>query len=169
GFQALAQAQQGPLLLILEDLHWADETSLELLAFLASRLDINATSEMPANVDKPTRLMILGTYRAEALPDAPALKRLLSQLHAQRQISEVRLAPLPFPDHWRCVNSILEQPMSEDFAHFLFAWDEGSPFFTEELLGAMAASGQLQVRPHGWRIPVGTKPHLPSSLTAAIL
>src|SRR6266705_1005043 len=49
GFQALAQAQQGPLLLILEDLHWADETSLELLAFLASRLDINATSEMPAN------------------------------------------------------------------------------------------------------------------------
>src|SRR6266849_1551088 len=79
GLQALAQAQQGPLLLILEDLHWADETSLELLAFLASRLDLNATSAIPAHVDKPTRLMILGTYRTGALPDAPALNRLLSQ------------------------------------------------------------------------------------------
>src|SRR5205807_8402352 len=82
---------------------------------------------------------------------------------------EVRLAPLPFPDHRRFVSSILEQSVPEEFTHFLFDWDEGNPFFTEELLSAMAISGQLQVHQQTWRIPPGTRLRLPPSLTTAIL
>jgi DNA-binding NarL/FixJ family response regulator len=164
GLQALAHTHRGPLLLVLEDLHWADETSLELLAFLAQRLDVHAAQAEPS-----TPLMLLGTYRAEALPEAPALSRLLLRLHAQRQVQEMRLSPLPFSAHWRCVNSILGQPVSEELGRLLFDWDEGNPFFLEELLEAMAASGQLQLSQHAWHILPGMRPGLPPSITAAIL
>lgn len=164
GLQALVQDHEGPLLLVLEDLHWADETSLELLAFLAQRLDVNAAQAEPS-----TPLMILGTYRAEALLEAPALSHLLLQLHAQRHVQEMKLSPLPFSAHLRCVNSILEQPVLEELAHLLFDWDEGNPFFLEELLEAMAANGQLQLSQHAWHISSPLRPSLPPSITTAIL
>jgi predicted ATPase len=94
GLEALVQDQAGPLLLVLEDLHWADDTSLDLLAFLAERLAVDAGLPEPS-----TPLMILGTYRREALPESPLLNRLLGQLHAQRHVSEVTVAPLSFAEH----------------------------------------------------------------------
>lgn len=164
--QAMAQAGQGPLLLILDDLHWADATSLDLLAFLAHRLDVNVLSP---TIYQPAPLLIVGTYRSEAVPDNAALGRLLGQLHSQRQAREVRLAPLSFPEYRRFVSSILEQTVPEEFAHFLFEWDEGNPFFSEELLSAMATSGQLQLHQQTWHLPPGTRLRLPPSLTTAIL
>jgi len=73
----VTKACKGPLIVVLEDLHGADETSLELLAFLAHRLGMNtplAETSLP--------LLILGTYRTEALSDVPALHRLVSHLSA---------------------------------------------------------------------------------------
>src|SRR5258708_10219476 len=105
--QSLAQAHHRPFLMVLEDLHWADETSLELLEFLAQRLNRAAT-----NGDASSMLLIVGTYRTKALPESPALQRLLVQLYAQRQISELHLAPLNAAEHRQCLNSILDQPVS---------------------------------------------------------
>jgi len=167
--QELERSTEGSLLLVLEDLHWADETSLELLAFLAQRFGMNANTATLTPVDQSTALMILVTYRVEALPDNPALSRLLLQLHTQRQASEIKLAPLSSTEHWHCLSTILGQPVTVEFADFLFDWDEGNPFFTEELLGAMAASRQLQMQSQIWLNPTDMKPRLPSSLTGAIL
>ncbi len=169
GLESLIQAHQKPLLLILEDLHWADETSLELLAFLANHFDVTTSSATSTCSDKSTGLMILGTYRTEALPEHAALRRLLHQLRTRRQVYEMSLAHLDANEHRRFVNSILEQSMPEEFLRFLFAWDEGNPFFTEELLGAMAATGYLQPQPQGWVTQPGIKLQLPSSLTETIL
>src|SRR5579859_6993704 len=73
--EMVARSSQGPLLLVLEDLHWADETSLELLSFLAQRFEVNT-----AHSEVPIPLLIVGTYRSEALAESPALRRLLVQL-----------------------------------------------------------------------------------------
>ena len=163
--QALAQAQERkPLALILEDLHWADETSLDLLGFLAQRLEVNSAH---STVSMP--ILIVGTYRLEALAESPALSRLLVHLQTQRLLHEIHLPPLKVPEHWRCVNSILKQAVPEQFADYLYCWDEGNPFFTEELLGAMAASGQLHAQAHGWALPSDAKPELPTALKEAIL
>ncbi len=164
GLQTLTKVCQRPLIIVLEDLHWADETSLDLLAFLAHRLDMHtplAETSLP--------LLILGTYRTEALPDTPALQRLVTHLSAQRQAEHLHLAPLDRSEHRQCVKQILNQSVSEEFAQFLYAWDEGNPFFTEELLSAMLVNGQLRIQSDGWLPPHGATPHLPSSLTAAIL
>src|SRR6266699_1044393 len=166
GLQALTGLHQSTLLLVLEDLQWADETSLELLTYLARRVDVNSTSS-----ERSTPLLILGTYRSEALAESPALQRMLWHLQAQRHITELHLAPLSVIDHRRIVSSILDQAVSEKFADFLFTWDEGNPFYTEEFLGTMAATGYLQANPHrqGWVLPQQGRPSLPASITAAIL
>ncbi len=113
--------------------------------------------------------MILGTYRADALSDAPALSHLLLQLHAHRHAYDLDLTPLPFHEHKCLVNSILGQVVSEEFIQFLYTWDEGNPLFTEELLGSMVATGQLHWKQNAWHISTSTRPHLPLSLAAAIL
>jgi len=120
--QELARSSPGPLLLILEDLHWADETSLELLAFLAQRLGVNSASATSTHPDQSTALIILGTYRVDSLPGNPALSRMLLQLRARRHAHDIHLAPLSYSDHRHCVNSILGQPVSEEFPGFVFAW-----------------------------------------------
>lgn len=165
-FRALAQLHQQPILFILEDLHWADETSLELLSFLAQQLSTNSTQAEPS-----LPLLFLGTYRREALPDNPVLERMIWHLQAQRCVTELHLVPLTSSEHRRYINSILGQQVPEQFADFLFAWDEGNPFYTEELLGTMAATGQLQreAPKQPWMFSSNTKPHLPSSVKAAIL
>src|SRR6266496_5380148 len=140
GLQVLTRLYQQPLVLVMEDLQWADETSLELLTYLARRLDVNSTSS-----EGSPPLLILGTYCSEMLAESPALQRMLWHLRAQRHVTELHLAPLGMIDHRRIVSSILDQAVPEEFSDFLFQWDEGNPFYTEELLGTMAVTGYLQV------------------------
>ncbi len=165
-FQALAQLHEQPIVFVLEDLHWADETSLELLSFLAHQLDVNRVQAEPS-----TPLLLLATYRSEGLPDNPALQRIMRHLQAQRYITEFPLTSLTASEHRQCINSILGQPVPKHFVDSLFSWDEGNPLYAEELLGSMAATGELRMEPQGqaWFIPPGSRLHLPSSITAAIL
>ena len=85
-FEAIAAlmavlARRDPLLLVLEDLHWADELTLRLLAFLARRA--------------PTqRVLVVVTAREEELPDAPMSRRTLEDLAQAGQLVWLGLGPL---------------------------------------------------------------------------
>src|SRR5262245_1695274 len=74
-------ASQRPLLIVLEDLHWADEMTLRLLVFLGRRID-----------DAP--VLILGSVRIEETADAPVLRRTLGQLSRQARSFSTTLGPL---------------------------------------------------------------------------
>ncbi|CAN5155571.1 hypothetical protein BH20GEM2_BH20GEM2_05090 [soil metagenome] len=74
-------AGDGPLLLVLEDFHWADPTSCDLLHFLARRV--------PA-----LPLLLVVTSRTEEIPAGHAVRRLLATLVRERIARELRLAPL---------------------------------------------------------------------------
>ena len=160
-----ARARPQPLVIVLEDLHWADATSLALLLFLAQQLDIYHPR---SSVHPASGLVLLGTYRREALADNPALRRLLLQLHAQRHLRELDLAPLSPAAHHQLVAELLGQSVSATYAAQLYARDEGNPFYAEELLSALAASGQvLQSVP--WVEQGSVALYLPLSLKAAIV
>jgi hypothetical protein len=74
-------ADPQPAVLILEDLHWADEMSVRLLAFVARRL--------PA-----WRLVVLATAREEELVEAGVLQRTLGELQREPHVATVALGPL---------------------------------------------------------------------------
>ena len=86
-FQAVGELLQalerkGPLAIVLEDVHWADETSLRLVAFLARRLAGSATS-------------FVLTARVEDLDLVPFTRGILAELAREPGLAEIRLLPLP--------------------------------------------------------------------------
>lgn len=168
GLRELTRTPAGPtpLLLILEDLHWADETSLELLDYLARQLGVNASPVAEVNLEP---VFILGTYRSEALEEKTPYSAWLVQKQKQRQIQELHLDPLDRAAHTRLLSNILGQPVPAEQANPLYQRDEGNPFYTEELLGALLAAGQLSRVEGRWDLRAEHYVDLPLSLKASIL
>lgn len=119
-----------PLLLVLEDVHWADPTSLEMLHQLASR----AT---------PLSLLLVATYRSDELHNEHPLRRLLLTLGRERAGESMHLGPLDEAETTEMLTDILGAPPDPAFADAIWRRTEGNPFFIEELLSALAGGGNL--------------------------
>ena len=127
-FEQMAARQ--PLVLVLEDVHWADDMSLRLLAFVGRRLP-----------DRPALLIV--TSRDEDLADAALAQRTLEELsHAPRSMT-VRLAPLSRADIARIVRALTrvgsEAASLEDG---VWAISEGNPLVAVEAMLALAGHGE---------------------------
>ena len=134
---ALSELQ--PLLLVLDDLQWADELTLELLQHLGrgNRLDTS-------------RLVVVGTYRTEEL--TPALRRLGDAGRVQSVMLE-RLTPLEVGSVVRDMLALDSSP--DRFVAFLARHSEGNPFFVAEYLRAAVDRGLLYRDERGqWQVSV---------------
>ncbi len=116
-------ASTRPLLIVLEDLHWADEMSLRLVVFLARRI-----------VDAP--VLVVGTVRLEQIPDAPTLRRTMAQLARQPRFFSLPLPPLSRAETITLVRGLISGKTGEASAHELGdrVWraSEGNPFMIVE-------------------------------------
>ena len=117
----LADAR-GPVLLVLEDVQWADPSTLALLAFLARNL-------------REQRLVVLATYRVDD-ELAPAVRRLASELSRRPLVRRIELAPLGPEDVARQLAALSGQRVPATLARELHARAGGNPFFVEELYAA---------------------------------
>jgi DNA-binding CsgD family transcriptional regulator len=137
---ATSVAASHPLLIILEDLHWSDEQSLELLDFFVRRI-----AALP--------ILILGTYRSEDA--SPRLEHHVVELSREHMVEEIRLAPLARPEVGRMAQTILmtDQPVSPDWIDLLMPLTEGNPFFVEEMTKSLAEAGTGQLRMDNPQIP----------------
>ena len=109
-------------LLVLEDLHWTDATTLELIAFLARNL--------------PAGHLIVLTYRDDEMGADPAVRFLLDSLVADRRVRRVALARLSAEETVRLATRYLGRPPGAEQAAALVARCGGNPFIAEELLSA---------------------------------
>jgi len=118
-----AACKHAPLLLILDDLHWADSSSVELLGYLARRL-----------VDAP--VLLAGTYRESDAPPGQALRTLHLELQRERLMVQLCLSPLTDAQISTLVADLPEPVRTaiEQLAH-------GNPFFAEELARTWLAQG----------------------------
>ncbi len=122
-------ASQRPLLLVLDDLQWADAASLSLLVHLGSRL-------------LQSRILIVGLYRSEdlAVDDAGKQHPLTSIVHNLQRYNgdiQIKLDHTQPQERWQFVNDLLDaQPNQFDhqFRQTLFQCTRGQPLFTVELL-----------------------------------
>src|SRR3954469_745415 len=120
-FEAMAKA--APLLLVIEDVHWADTSTRDLLSFLFSR---------PCD----GRVAIIASYRSDDLHRRHPLRRATAEWSRIPGIARMQLDPLP-P---RAVRSLVKQlhpePLRESAVAGIVARAEGNAFFVEELVGA---------------------------------
>lgn len=114
-----------PVLAIFEDLHWADEVTLELLLHFSRRL---------AEPGRSPGALLLLTYRSDET--APALSHALAELERMRLAVEMRLSRLTIAETDVMIRAILDlnRPVRREYLQRLHEVTEGNPFFTEELL-----------------------------------
>jgi len=123
-------------LLIVEDVHWADEATLEFLLFLASR--------------QPQPLSLLVTCRPEDLPASSALPR-LARLVAATSGLRLALGALDVADTAALMSSILAgERVSAGFADFVYERTGGLPLAVEESVRLMAERADLVRRRGQW-------------------
>ncbi|TPQ19094.1 ATP-binding protein [Streptomyces sporangiiformans] len=127
-------AESAPLLLVLEDLHWADQSSRDLLRFLLSR----GTLQRPAGGTSALRLAIFASYRADDLHRRHPLRPLLAELVRLPAVDRLDLRPLPDAEVARLVRAQRAAPLPEATVSDIVERAEGNAFYAEELLAATA-------------------------------
>ncbi len=118
-------AEDAPLTLIIEDAHWADASSRDLLTFLIANL--------PA-----ARLLIIVTFRSDELTRTHPLRPLLTELGRISWVERTELPRLTRPEAAAQMAAILGLEPSPAEIEAVFARTEGNPLFVEHLLGCDA-------------------------------
>jgi len=112
-----------PVVLVLEDLHWADASTLDLLAFLAHAV-------------RDGRVLIVATWRRDAVRRDDAMHRLASGLRRSRVAFTAELGPLTRDELAALVARESDDPLCPELVESVCARAEGNPFFAEELIAA---------------------------------
>ena len=118
----------GPVLITLEDLHWADDSTLAVLERVARRL-----SSMP--------MVVVGTFRSDELYPRLPLRDWRTRLLTQRLAEEVRLPRLSSQDTAAMSAAISDIVLPEDVTDGLYARSDGIPLHVEEFLATITGSG----------------------------
>jgi predicted ATPase len=155
-----AFSEQSPLLLVLDDAHWADSSSIAMFQHLARR-----TKDQP--------IMLLATYREVELRDARPFNEMLLELNRQRIGTRIKLARLNKEETHAMLEAIFNDEITPDFLEGVYRETDGNPFFIEEVCKALVESGQVFYTDEGWdrvgmdelEIPQGIQVAVESRLT----
>jgi ATP/maltotriose-dependent transcriptional regulator MalT len=120
-FDAVSAA--APLILVIEDLHWADRSSLEFLAYICHGLHRQ-------------RMAIVCTYRDDEVPAAPALGAWLTERRHDPRLTEVSLARFTVTELSSQVAAILGKTAAPELVAALYARSQGNAYYTEMLVAA---------------------------------
>jgi ATP/maltotriose-dependent transcriptional regulator MalT len=115
-------AERGPVLLVVEDLHWADQSTRDLLGFLVRNLRAGVA--------------LVLTYRSDELHRRHPLRPFLAELDRSGRAERLELDRLGRRDLAELLAGILGEPAPPALVGEILARSEGNPFFAEELLAA---------------------------------
>lgn len=157
-----AYCQRTPTLVVLEDVHWADQGSLALLRHLARRLHSQA-------------LMIVATYREVELDKSRPFHDTLLAIQRERLGSRIKLTRLDRAAARGLLETLLDAPVTDDFLDAIYQETEGNPFFMEEVCKDLVDSGKLRVEEPTeigecchWIYPSRQELQIPQSVRVAI-
>ncbi|MGI3783351.1 MAG: helix-turn-helix transcriptional regulator, partial [Janthinobacterium lividum] len=122
-----ALAEEQPLLVVVEDLHWADQSTYDLLTFLLTR-----------GFTAPVGLV--GSYRSDDLHRRHPLRPLLAAWARLPGVRRLELGPLPEADVRALVRTLRSGPTSAAELQDVVDRAEGNAFFAEELVAAIGTS-----------------------------
>jgi DNA-binding CsgD family transcriptional regulator/tetratricopeptide (TPR) repeat protein len=146
-----------PLFVLLENLQWADASSLELLHFVARQIS-------------GQKIILLGTYNESERDSNAVLRSTEQSLLRLGALAVHKLAPLGTAE----VEEIVQQMFGVDknatrhFSAMLYDWTRGNPFFVEETLKSLVESGALSQKDGRWTGWEMETIHLPSTIRDVI-
>lgn len=144
----------GPVVLVIEDLHWADEQTGEFLSYLLA--------------EPPPELGLVVTFRFEDL--SPGLAALAAGRPTAVRRIEVALGPLDVPQTGALAAAIVgAERVSEEFATYLCERTSGIPFAVEELLALLRVRGSLVRRGGGWARRALDELDVPATIRDSVL
>jgi len=151
-------AAKKPLLIVLENLQWADSASLEMLHFVARQIGGD-------------RVLLIGTHNDPEHRTNPPLRATEQSLKSLGNAQRIRLAPLSAA----AITELLSRSFgtdaarTHDFAERLHRWTGGNPFFIAETIQALVEHGQLREGPNGWIGWDVEDLHVPATIRDAVL
>ncbi len=150
-------ANQAPLLLVLEDMHWADGGTLALVRSLARRFR-----------QTHTPVLILLTFREVELNEQKGLADLLTMWHRDRMAHTLKLHRFDRQGTQDVLEALLAEAVTVDFAERVYRETEGNPFFIEEMCKALIEGGQVYREDGRWQRRTTTSIEMPRSIRMAI-
>ena len=132
-------SSRSPLLVVLEDLQWADESSLHLLHFLARQAGEQS-------------LVLIGTYNDSDRDRSPQLVKTERSLLSFGAAEVLPLAPLSREQVTElvCRAFTVDAEQVGEFSAMLFGWTQGNAFFLEEIIKALVANGRISSKQGVW-------------------
>src|SRR3989440_2394451 len=160
-FEALARAilvTSQPLLLLIDDLQWCDQETLEWLHFLL-------------RFDPTARLLVVGCAREEELPPHHPLRTFLLHLRNSMRVTEITLQPLDAAETAKLASQVAKRELDLDSVMHLFHETRGYPLFVVEMvradLGRVSASPPEAERLHR-HLPLEDTRRLPPRVHAVL-
>ncbi|MFN8526887.1 MAG: AAA family ATPase [Chloroflexota bacterium] len=148
-------AAHQPAIVLLDDLHWADEATIDLLSAASQWLE-----RVP--------LLIIGIYGSDELSRDHPLRRLRLDLRRAGRARELTVEPLDADGTAALAARVLGAPLSAPLRAILHDRTQGLPFFVEELAAALASSGRLQPSADGLGLDQAAALPVPESVRDAV-
>jgi DNA-binding CsgD family transcriptional regulator len=123
-------SELAPLLLVIEDLHWADRSTRDLLAFLVRTL-------------RGGRVALVASYRSDELHRRHPLRPLLAELVRVPDLERIELSPFGRGELAQHLQAVAGQPVPAAVVDRILARSEGNAFFAEELVAAGAIRADI--------------------------
>ena len=131
-------ARKSPLLLVVDDAHWADSGSVAMLHHLVRR-----THNLP--------VMILATYREVELKGSRPFNEMLIDLNRQRLGYRIKLDRLDREATGELLKAIFAEEISNEFLDGIYRETNGNPFFIEEICRALIDTGAVYFEDRAWQ------------------
>jgi tetratricopeptide (TPR) repeat protein/transcriptional regulator with XRE-family HTH domain len=150
-----AISEVAPVALLLDDLHWADDASLDLLQHLARHT-------------RAHRVLLLGTYRDVEVGRQHPLGKALHDLERERLLERIRVRRLGHEGTVRLIADRMGQDLSDEFAELVYRHTDGHPLFVHEVLRALIERGDVYRRDGRWESRGVAEIGVPESVRATI-
>jgi tetratricopeptide (TPR) repeat protein len=160
-FEAVSQfvtniSKEAPLLVVLDDLQWTDQSSLLLLHYLARSVEREP-------------LVLLGTYRDTDIDQRHPLSPVLTELNRERLLQSVSLKRMSLDEISEMIRQILEQDdVSKEFCKLVFEKTRRNPFFVEEVIKSLMEENVICREENKWKISEVSRIEFPETVKSVL-
>jgi diguanylate cyclase (GGDEF)-like protein len=148
------QASKAPLFVCLDNIHWADDSSLELFHYLVRAL-------------KESSVFFFLVYRVEEVKDS-SFQNVLQLMAREGLYKKTDIEPLKTADVARMLSLMIDGIPSSELTEYIFKETGGNPFFIEELMKSLDTNGALVWHKDKWVFDRGKKVVIPYSIEGVV-